>query len=503
LAFLPSSVTSGLRTQVQAAIDQHRLFRPRERILVAVSGGVDSMVLLHILHALTRKAGGRARAASARSWLLCVAHLNHALRGRSSDADERLVQRTAKTLGLPFVSERAHVKAFARESGISIEMAARQTRHEFLARAARKLHCRKIALAHHADDQVELFLLRLFRGSGLDGLGGMKWSNPSPVARGLFLARPLLGVRRDEIEAYARAERIRFRHDASNDSLDILRNRIRRELLPLLERRYQPAMRNVILRLMDLLAAESEFADAVTRTLLSAPSLAADRPKFDQLPIAAQRRLLQLQLLRMGLRHDYETVEGLRNDATRPITLAPGLAVRRDDSGAVQQIQTEPMAFNVRSKVVDLKGRGHTRFDGVAFQWQTKRHAVGRTVPVSRPNKALEVFDADRVGRRVILRHWEPGDRFQPIGMANSVKLQDFFANAKVPRARRHQLILATTEQGEILWVEGMRISERFKLDAATRRRLEWSWHRKADTLVRDAAGTARTRTRVSVLRPK
>jgi len=450
---------SDLVAHVHKVIEQHPLFRRREGIVVAVSGGLDSMVLLDVMHALARE----------QSWQLTVAHLNHGLRGRSSDADERLAQQEAKRKDLPFVSERAEVRRLAREEGISIEMAARQVRHEFLARVARKTSCRKIALAHHADDQVELFFVRLLRGAGMEGLGGMHWRNPSPVDPKVSLVRPFLAVTRKDIERFAKVQGLRYRHDATNDSLDILRNRIRHELLPLLERDYQPAVRKVVLRLMDLLSAESEL----TRTFID--DLLTEGPEqFDKLPVAIQRRLLQLQLIRLGVRHDYATVEQLRHKSGKSVTLSPELTLFRDDAGEVHQRHLEKSEFNTQRKVVDLKGRGQVRFNGVAFDWQIENSRGGKASKMA----GREVFDADRVGQRIILRHWQPGDRYQPIGMAKAVKMQDVFVNAKVPRARRRQLVVATTEKGEVFWVEDMRISERFKLDAATRRRLEWSWQR-------------------------
>src|SRR5208337_2330462 len=148
------------------------------------SGGVDSMVLLHALHRLAKQHG----------WQLTVAHFNHRLRGRASDADENLVRRTAAAMKLAVVAGRADVKAFARKSKLSIEMAARKLRHEFLAREARKRKIRIVALAHHADDQVELFFLRLLRGTGGEGLAGMKWRSPLSADPRLTLVRPLLDV---------------------------------------------------------------------------------------------------------------------------------------------------------------------------------------------------------------------------------------------------------------------------------------------------------------------
>ena len=164
---------SPLLQRVAACIRERRLFRRGQAILVAVSGGVDSMVLLHLLQGLAAKQG----------WKLTVAHFNHQLRGRSSDADEELVRQTAAGLGLAWVHGAANVQQEAGRRKVSVEMAARRLRHEFLARVARRLRIPTVALAHHGDDQAELFFLRLLRGAGGEGLAGMKWRNSSPTAR--------------------------------------------------------------------------------------------------------------------------------------------------------------------------------------------------------------------------------------------------------------------------------------------------------------------------------
>ena len=171
-----------------------------------------------------------------------MAHFNHRLRGRASDADEAFVCKTAEAMKLPFIMAGADVKKFARESKLSIEMAARKLRHEFFAKAAHSHKIKTIALAHHADDQVELFFLRLLRGAGGSGLAGMKWRSPSPADKTISLVRPLLDFSKAELEQYARENKIRYREDATNLSPDFLRNRIRHELLPLLRRHYQPAL---------------------------------------------------------------------------------------------------------------------------------------------------------------------------------------------------------------------------------------------------------------------
>ncbi len=186
--------------RVEDSIRERNLIPRGDKILVAVSGGVDSMVLLHSLKRLSPDY----------KWKIVVAHFNHQLRGRASDADENLVRRTAASLELPIVVEQADVKSFAEKSKLSIEMAARKLRHEFLARAARQRKIKTIALAHHADDQVELFFLRLLRGAGTEGLAGMKRRAPSPLDNNVVLIRPLLDFSKSELATFARENKIPF-----------------------------------------------------------------------------------------------------------------------------------------------------------------------------------------------------------------------------------------------------------------------------------------------------
>jgi tRNA(Ile)-lysidine synthase len=447
---LPERLSQNLAT--------HKLFPRGGKMLIAVSGGVDSMALLHALHAL----------APAHGWQLAVAHFNHQLRGRASDGDEKFVRTTAEKLGLKFFASRGNVTVHAARKKISLEMAARELRHAFLARTARRVRAAHIALAHHADDQVELFFLRLLRGSGGDGLAGMKWLSPSPADAKIKLVRPLLNVSKAELETFVRENKIRFREDASNRSPDFLRNRVRRELLPLLREHYQPALGKTILRAMEIIGAETEFvADSAVR---------AGKTSFAKSAVALQRRQVQRQLLALGVEPSFELIEWLRAHPGQAVTLDARRAVTCDAAGRVRlQAHAPAREFLTERLNLNLAGRaaGKAIFAGRKFSW-----AMQPQLKFSRPQltRGVEFFDADKVGGKIILRHWRAGDRFQPSSMASPVKLQDLFVNAKIPAARRRALVVATTARGEIFWVEGLRMSERFKLTPATRRKLRWHW---------------------------
>ena len=448
--------------RVRERVLERKLLAAGDSVLVAVSGGLDSIVLLDVLHDL----------AAAQNWNLAVAHFNHQLRGRSSDADERFVRQTAERLGLPFKAGRAKVRDIAAQRGLSIEMAARQCRHQFLADAATALQMRKVALAHHADDQVELFFLRLFRGAGPEGLSGMRCISLSPANRQVELIRPMLSFTRAEIEAAASDRRLRHRVDVSNNRRDHERNRIRHELLPHLQQ-FRPGFKRMVLRLVEILAAESDFVEGKTPEASIEPGA-----EFESLHLALQRRWLRSECMRLGFAPDFELVEALRTRPGQPVMLDAGRIVCRNSTGKIVVREPTRPKFRSGNKVVDLaEGEGSTTFAGVTFAWRIGAWtgwALNAKTPMHTPMR--ERFDGDTVGSPIRLRHWQPGDRFQPIGMPASVKLQDLFVNLKVPPTRRRKLVVAETAGGEIFWVDGMRIGESFKIRQVTTRCLEWRW---------------------------
>ncbi|MCO5051389.1 MAG: tRNA lysidine(34) synthetase TilS [Verrucomicrobiae bacterium] len=450
---------NSLPEQVARLIQQQKLFAAGERILVAVSGGLDSMVLGTVLRELAPRFG----------WRLRVAHFNHQLRGRASAGDERFVARWAQRYQLPFYSGRGDVAGLAARSGLSLEMAARQLRHEFLARTARRFKCPTIALAHHADDQVELFFLRLLRGAGGEGLGGMQPVAPSPADARVRLVRPLLTVDRAHLEIFGTEQRLKFRVDTSNTSREILRNRVRLDLLPWLRQQFQPALNRIVPRVMELIGDDAEHVGGAAREWLESASA---RAPWAGLSRALQRRIIQQQLQQLRVAVDFDLVERLRLAPDQAVSIGDRW-IKRERTGKFQLLTRVAAAFNPAERVVKLLPRGSVTFGALRIDWK-----LASRVKVKDKPEATELLDAARVGRQIVLRHWRPGDRFQPLGMKTAVKLQDWFVNQKISQARRHELVLATTPSGVIFWVEGLRLGAVARLTSATTQTLVWSWRR-------------------------
>ncbi len=426
--------------EIQRSFARQAMPRRGALVLVAVSGGADSIALLHALAQLRPQLGIR----------LAVAHLNHGIRGAAAAADAAFVKRVAQQLGLPVSMERADVPARAQAAGLSLEMAARAARYEFFARTAHQLRAAAVAVAHNADDQVETVLLRLARGAGPQGLGGME-----PVSRqgGLKIIRPLLSVTRTAILAFLKQHRLRWREDASNRDPHFLRNRVRHEILPLLERRLNPQLRAALLRTADLLREENKFLDGLASRALprhtgtQRPTLPVTR--LTALPLALRRRALRLWLISAGV-----AAEQLDYAA-----IAAALALLEHQRG---------------TKALDLGGgwkavRTYARLTlekevpapPPAWRLATAAHRGILKEKPTQPGRlpARATLSAAAVGASPLLvRAARPGDRMAPLGMQGTKKLQDIFTDAKVPREQR-RLIPVVECRGVIVWLPGYRVA--------------------------------------------
>jgi len=431
-------------------------------IIVAVSGGIDSMALLHLL--ATPELGLRDR--------LVVAHFDHQLRGADSDADVGFVEQAAGQLGRPFEFGSGDTRQLAAETGNGIEAAARQLRHQFFVRLAKRLASCNVALAHHADDQIETFFLRLLRGAGNRGLAGMQPVAPSPIDPGVTLVRPLLCMHRAEIIAYAEEQGIAHREDTSNSNIHFLRNRVRHELLPQIKEQFGASVSQQIVKAMQVAGDEADCIDD-----FAVAWLGRSEPPFDQLPAAVQRQVVQRQLFPLGVEPSFNLVETLRAKADRVIEIAPGKRLQRNVAGRVELAPSvaEP-EFSLTKLDVLLEGQaGEAEFGGLTIRWERLTGGLAKWQELGQAENR-ELFDAEAIGQAITLRHWQPGDRFHPIGQGSSTKLQDLFVNRKISKAERHRLVIAEAADGFLFWVQHLRIADSYKVTESTASLLSFSW---------------------------
>jgi tRNA(Ile)-lysidine synthase len=452
--------------RVRQAIHKHHLLTPGERVVVAVSGGADSVVLLHCLLRLRDEF----------SLSLHAAHLDHGLR-KTSHQDAAFVHALAASWGLPAT---IGPLGQALSGNRSPQAAARQARYRFLQEVALQIGATKIALGHHRDDQAETVLLNLLRGSGLRGLRGML-----AIREGRII-RPLLGVGRDEIEAYAKRHHLSFLEDPSNRDPRFLRNRIRYQLLPLLQREYNPSISKTLAKTAELLAEEEAYVEGTVEQISRRPLFSVQGNRICMgvgvlrgLASPIRRRLLE-RAIRAVAPKGYltsthlEAVERLlQPKGASAVTLPLGRSAWR--SGDLLYLgwreKGEGFLFNRELQVpgeVELPELGMTVKAGIMPR---------SVIDLKEGNPDRAYADWDQVLPPLRIRNWRPGDRFRPWGLKGSKKLQDLFVDAKIPREDRGRVPIITDRKG-ILWVPGFRIDERGGIRGATERVVVFSIHR-------------------------
>ena len=433
------------------------LFPKHCHILVAVSGGVDSMVLLHCLNSLSKDKEYK--------WKVSVAHFNHMLRGLESNEDQTLVTNYANQLKVKAVrGEWKQNAKLIKELGM--EMAAREARYQFLDKTSKRLRCKHIATAHHSDDQVETFLWRLMRGAGGKGLGGSQSSSSLITDKTITLARPLLNFSKKELIQYARNNSIPFREDHTNSNTEYLRNKIRKNLIPYLKRNYRTNIETSILQSQHLVSEDADYSSQSAIDWLEADT----RDSFTSLHKAVKRWVVWHQLIQFNIEPQYSLIESLINSLGKPICVGEERRVTLGFNGILCLKKLDQPCFNKLQTLIQPKS-----------SWTT--HDFGKTrikCKVAAQNKLNrlngEIFDAHSLGKQILLRYWQPGDRFHPIGSKHDSKLQDLFTNAKIRAAEKRSSIVACTADGSPFWVQGLRIGELAKTTNKTTKFLYWKW---------------------------
>ena len=475
-----------LEERIAAAISERDL--SGKRLLVAVSGGHDSLALLHALCHLRGDYG----------LTLCGAHLNHRLRGAESDADAEFARDTFERLGIPFTVGGVDVAAYRRQYKLSLEDAARRVRYSFLADAAAKHGAEAIALGHTADDQAETVLMHIIRGSGLDGLRGMQTLDGRTIGgRQVALFRPMLSLSRAETEAYCGALGLTPRVDPSNSSPEFLRNRIRMELVPLLEQ-MNPSARDALVRLARNATQDSEYiwerADAVWREV--AQTIESGVIRLDAVALGKEHAAIRGRVLRRAIeaaggeitqRHILDMMAMLGDAPGKRLHLSGGRGFVTGYGeayvGIVEVVEDALMPLPALRGEFPMPVPGEARVEG----WHITianidRQDVGDVRDVRdelehrdpvHPCKFnfSEMLDMDCVGEGLRVRGRLPGDRFQPLGMDGSKSLREFMIDARIPRGWRDGLPLMVSERG-IVCVPGWRIAHWARVTEETKRAL-------------------------------
>ena len=436
-----------LLAKIRQFIGRHHLLQPDDKVLVAYSGGADSTCLLLAL----KQIHGNVEAV----------YVNHQLRGTESNEEEQFVRKFCEKKGIPLHVET--IKWYRAPS--DLEQAARRRRYRHLAKVALELGVQKVAIAHHADDVAETFLLNLFRGSGPSGLEGIR------PQRGIYI-RPMLQCTRKDVLAFLKSGRVKYFTDSSNMNLSHRRNRVRKELIPYIQQHFNAAFPQAIVRTSRWIAAQNQL---LTELLEPYGNLLQqvqgewrmDRLQWLQLPSGLQKALLKMFLhtidpdLKVGSRNLGAFMKAIQDSKQLELP------------GYLQVHTTERFVRFLRKKSrigpaeVDVPGPGNYRFPvgdaTLAFAVTSMNHY--------HPGKNVAYLDADKASFPLYIRNWKKGDTFQPLGMSGRKKLSDFWIDKKVPRENRKKIPLVFKDD-DLIWLGGHQIHNNYKITPSTSRLL-------------------------------
>lgn len=443
------SAQQGLYTRWSRDAKRSGFFRAGERVGVAVSGGADSVLLLDFMKELAPEIG----------FILSVVHFNHHLRGEESNADERFVVERAHELGIECLRGEDDVGRIAREKNRNLEATARELRYRFFYSLISQGTLDKIATAHTANDQAETVLLRLLRGTGSRGLGGIY-----PVLDGKII-RPFLDIRRAEIEAEIKTRKIDYRTDLTNNDASFQRNKVRKELIPFLEKGFSPDVVSLLNELSGRARDEEDFLEQQARER-ARPWRVHERgtekipvKPLSEFPPAIARRILRQMVATArgdlrGISHRH--IEALRHLAMeaqsgRRLVLPGGIEARRDFNWLTLKRKSDDTYAGEYAYPVEMPGEVLVRELGVTFEFKI----IGSKELEKEYNKLdVPALDPHKLREKLTVRNWRAGDRFQPLGSSRVHKLKEVFGRRKISAAERASWPVLVCGN-EIAWVRG------------------------------------------------
>lgn len=466
-----------LEKKIARVIREHGLVTNKETVLVAVSGGPDSIALLHVLGALRDEM----------NFSLCAAYVDHSLRPEETPHEIELVQSQTKKMGIPCRIGKVGVPVYVKEHGLSTEDAARKLRYDFLEKVADKIGAQKIAVAHTADDQAEEVLLRLIRGSGKKGLSGMDY-----VREGRII-RPLLETPKPKLLEYLSQNNIPYLEDSSNQERSFLRNRIRLDLIPFLEKDFNPNVGETLRRTATILGEEEEYLDDVASGFYSEiakekvnsdglPDISFEVKAFRKLPMAIQRRVVEKifwkMLNRPGFRQIDQIIQFVAGQKDGSAHFSKGMRVNLEKGWLVfsypkgmvaERGNLDSSTKQTFAVIIDGPGTYEIEEIGSFLQIEIIKSVAVDLKEQPESNQSFDFIDADKISFPLIVRSPHPGERFHPLGAPGSKKIGDWLTDRKVPKAKRWQVPVLVSD-GRIVAILGCRIDHQFRVTEKTGR---------------------------------
>jgi tRNA(Ile)-lysidine synthase len=454
-----------IKDKVLTTIKEYKMFNLSDRVLIGVSGGPDSMCLLNILCELREKL----------NISVSVAHINHCLRGAESDMDEELVKNFCNNHALNFYSKKIDITVLSQKEGISCEAAGRKARYEFFKEVSDKYNYQKVAIAHNSNDLAETVLMRIMRGTGIEGLVGIK------AIRDNFYVRPLINCTRFEIEDYCIKNSINFRIDKTNLENIYTRNKIRLDLIPYIEKNFNKNIIGALNRLSHTVKLDNDYLEAVAYEKYKKycekylEMVIINLEAFHE-PEAILSRIIRFAII--DLKGDVYNIEkthicdviNLQKKSTGKTKVLPGNILIENVYGVIHiSMLKNIQAKDSVSNVLYINKKNIINNLGVKVDLRIILKDEYLNVP---KQNLIQHFDYDKITKEITIRKRREGDRFIPLGMNGSKKLKDLFIDLKVSKDKR-DLVSIVCFGDDIAWVVGYRVSDKFKITKETKNILE------------------------------
>lgn len=451
--------------KVISYIRDNKMFDKGDKVVVGVSGGPDSICLIHVLHVLKHKLGID----------LVAAHVNHCLRGEEADKDEEYVEKFCKNIGIECFVKKVDVHKVSIEKGISCETAGREVRYEFFKEILEKTNGQKIAVAHNSNDQAETVLMRIMRGSGLEGLGGIR------AVRDDIYVRPILHISRKEIEEYCEGNKLNPRIDKTNLESIFTRNKIRLELIPYIEKNFNKDIVEGLNRLVDTIRKDNDYINSIAWKKYRKYCKNNKEEVIIYKDAFKEKEAILTRIIRMAFNelkgdlrnfervHVYDIINIQRHSTGKIVMLPNNIEVSNNYGDIHVYVRKNKKLSNNEEYNLIVDYENSLKEVGLSISLKLIKNNIPKDF---KKNNSIKYFDYDKINGDIKLRYRRNGDKFTPLGMKGSKKLKDLFIDLKIPKNERDSIPLICFGE-EIAWVVGYRVSNKFKTDENTQNILQ------------------------------